>query len=123
MGSTLEPKHEEFFALLREVHNPTPMDPSHDENFSLSYHLGELVLSPTSYTSKFCSSHPNEVWVKGLFLMVQHEEYETPISPFDDEMIREPYYLHLQHHQLLHYDDRKSTWMHLWYSLESLGDS
>ena len=42
-------------------HNPIPMDPSHYDNFSLTDHLGELVLSPTSYTSKFCSSHPNEV--------------------------------------------------------------
>ena len=47
-----------------EVHNPTLMDPSHDDNFSLSDHLGELVLYPTSYTSKICTIHPNEVWVK-----------------------------------------------------------
>ena len=58
--------------------------------------VGEFVLSPTSYTSKFCSIHPNEVWVKGSFFMVPHEEYKISISPFDDEMIREPYYLHLQ---------------------------
>ena len=32
------------------------------------------------------------------------EEYGIYISPFDDEMIREPYYLNFQHH-LLHYDD------------------
>ena len=29
--------------------------------------FGEFLLSPTSY-SKFCSIHPNEVWVKGLVL-------------------------------------------------------
>ena len=34
--------------------------------------LGELVLSPTSYTSKFCNIRPNEVWVKGFFFMVPH---------------------------------------------------
>ena len=79
-STTLEPTHEEIFAFFREVHNPTPMDPSHDDNFALSDHLGELVLSPTSYTSKFCSSHPKEVWVKGLFFMVPHEEYGVPIS-------------------------------------------
>ena len=62
-STTLEPTHEESFSFLREVHNPTPMDPSHDENFPLSDHLDELVLSPTPYTSKFCSIHPNEVWV------------------------------------------------------------
>ena len=56
--------HEESFEFLREVHTPTHMDPSHDDNFSLSNNLGELVVSPTSYTSKFCSIHPNEVWVK-----------------------------------------------------------
>ena len=34
-----------------------------------------------------------------------HEEYGISISPFDDDMIREPYFLHLQQHNLLHYDD------------------
>ena len=66
-STTLEPNHEEIFAFLREVHNPTSMDPSHDEKFSLSDRLGELVLFPTSYTSKIFSIHPNEVWVKGFF--------------------------------------------------------
>ena len=70
-STTLEPTHEEIFEFFREVHNITPMDPSRYDNFSITYYLGELVLSPTSYTSKFCSSHPNEVWVKGFFLMVQ----------------------------------------------------
>ena len=37
--------------------------------------------------------------------MVPHEEYETSISPFDDDMNRETYSLHLQQHPLLHYDD------------------
>ena len=86
------------------MHNPTPLDPSHDEKFAHSNPLGELVLSPTSYTSKFCSSHPNEVWVKGFFLMVPHEEHGNSISPFDDGIIREPYYLHFQQHPCLHYD-------------------
>ena len=95
-STTLEPNHEEFFAFLREVHNPTPMDPSHDEIFSLSKYLGELVLSPTPYTSKFGIIHPNEVWVKGFFFMVPHEEYGLSISPFDDDMIREPHSLQFQ---------------------------
>ena len=47
--------------------------------------------------------------MKGFFLMVPHEEYETSISPFDDDVIREPYSLHLQQHTLLHYDD---TYLH-----------
>ena len=92
-STTLEPTHEEIFSFSREVNNPTPMDTSHYDNFSLIDHLGELVLFPTSYTSKFCSSHPNEVWVKGFFLMVPHEEHGHSISPFDDGIIREPYYL------------------------------
>ena len=104
-SSTLEPIYDKGFTLLKELHNPTPVDPSHYENFALNDHLGELVLSPTSYTSKFCSSHPNEVWVKGFFLMVPHEEYENPIPFFDDDIIREPYSLHLQQHPFLHYDD------------------
>ena len=95
-STTLELTHEESFAFSREVHNPTPMDPSHDENFALSDHLGELVLSPTSHTSKFCSIHPNEVWVKGFFFMVPHEEYGLYISPFDDDVIIEPCSLHFQ---------------------------
>ena len=90
-STTLEPTYEESFTLLREVHDPTPMEPSHAETFALSDHLGELVHSPTSYTSRFCSIHPNEVWVKGFFFMVPHEEYETHISPFDDGMTRKPY--------------------------------
>ena len=87
------------------MHNTTPMDPSHYDKFSLIDHVGELVLSPTYYTSKFCSFHPNEVWVKGFFFIVPREEYGIYISPFDDAMIREPYYLHLQKNPLLHYDD------------------
>ena len=104
-STTLEPTHEEFFSFLREVHVPTTMEPSNDENFALFGHLGELVLSPTSYTSKFCSIHPNELWVKGFFFIVTHEEYGIYISPFDDDIIREPYSLHLQQHPFLHYDD------------------
>ena len=73
--------------------------------FSLSDHLGELVLSPTMYTYKFCSIHPNEVWVKGFFFMVTHEYYGIYISHFDYDMIREPYYLHFNKNPLLHYDD------------------
>ena len=37
--------------------------------------------------------------------MVPHEEYGLSISPFDDDMIREPYSLQLQQHPLLQYDD------------------
>ena len=66
-STTLEPTHEESLEFLREVHSPSSMDPSNDENVSLSNPWGELVLSPTSYTSKFCSIYPNEVWVKGFF--------------------------------------------------------
>ena len=66
-STNLEPTYEESVTLLREMHVPTPMDPSHHEHFSLSNPLGELVLSPTLYTSIFCSIHPNEVWVKGFF--------------------------------------------------------
>ena len=91
-STTLEPTYEESVTLLREMHNPTPMDPSHDENFALSNPLGELFISPTSYTSKFCSIHHNEVWVKGFFFMVPHEEYGLTISSFYDGMPRVPYY-------------------------------
>ena len=37
--------------------------------------------------------------------MVRHEEYGLSISPFDDDMIIEPYYLHFEQNPLLHYDD------------------
>ena len=63
--------------------------------FSLSNHLGDLFLSPTSYTFIFCSTHPNEVWVKGLFFMVPHEEHGHSIFSFDDGIIRALSYLHL----------------------------
>ena len=77
-STTLEPTYEESVTLLREIHNPTPIDPSHDEKFSLSNPLGELVISPTSYTRIVCSTYPNEVWVKDFF-MVLDEEYGIPI--------------------------------------------
>ena len=78
-STALEPTHEENFPFFREVHNTTHMDPSHYENFALTNHFGQLVLSPTSYSSKFFSNHPNEVWVKGFFLMVPNEDYGLPI--------------------------------------------
>ena len=81
------------------------MDHLHDEKIAFFDHLDELVLSPTSYTSTFCNIHPNEVWVKCFFLMVPHEEYRLPISPFDDDMTRVPSSLHLWQHLVLHYDD------------------
>ena len=37
--------------------------------------------------------------------MVPHEEYETPIFNFYDDMVGEHYYSHLQQHPLLLYDD------------------
>ena len=104
-STILEPTYEESVTLLREMHNPTPMEISHDEIFSLSNPLGELVLPSTSYTSIFCNIHPNEVCVKGLFFMVPHEEYGIHISPFDDGITIVSYYLHLKQHPLLHYDD------------------
>ena len=57
---------------------------------------------PTSFST---IAIRDEVWVKGFFFMVPHEEYETYISPFDDDIIRAPFSLHLQQHILLHYDD------------------
>ena len=102
-STTLEPTYEGSVTLLMEMYNPTPMEPSHNEKFSLSNPLGDLVLSPTSYTSIFCSIHPYEVWVKGFLLMVPHEEYGLPISHIGDDMTRVPYYLHLHQHPLLHY--------------------
>ena len=36
--------------------------------------------------------------------MVPHEEHGNSISPFDDGIIREPYYFHFQQHPCLHYD-------------------
>ena len=57
---------------------------------------------PTSFSS---TSIGDENWVKGFFLMVSHGEHENSISPFDDDMIREPYYLQLKQHPLLQYDD------------------
>ena len=60
------------------------------------YHLGELVHSLTSYNSMFCGISLNEVWVKGFFLMVPHEEYGTPRFNFYDDMVGAHSYSHLQ---------------------------
>ena len=78
-SSTLEPIYDKCFTLLKELHDTTHMDPYHDENSALFDHLGDLFHSPTSYNSIFCSIHPNEVWVKGFILMVAHEEYAHSI--------------------------------------------
>ena len=88
-----------------ECHITSPKT-SHDENFSLYNHLGEFVISPTSYTSKFCSIHPNEVWVKGFFFMMPHEEYGTPRSTFYDDMelLVHFYYVHF-HYVVMYFDD------------------
>ena len=93
-STTLELTHEEIFAFFREVHNTTLWILHIMTILHLLIIWVTLVLSPTSHTSKFCSSHPNEVWVKGFFFMVPHEEYGLSISPFEDDMIMEPYYLH-----------------------------
>ena len=57
-------------------------------------HLGELVHSPKSYNSMFCSTSLNEVWVKGFVLMGPHEEYGTPRFIFYDDMVGAHYYSH-----------------------------
>ena len=93
-SSTLEPIYDKGFTLLKELHDTTHMHHSHDANYAIFYLLGDLFHSPTSYTSKFCSIHPNEVWVKGFFLMVPHEEYGTPRLNFYDDMNGAHYYLH-----------------------------
>ena len=76
----------------------------HDETSTLSDHLGEIVHSPTSYNSMFCIISLNEVWVKGFFFMVPHEEYGTPRFIFYDDMVGEHSYSHWKKHSLLLYD-------------------
>ena len=90
---------------MKELHDTTHMDPYHDEMSVLFDHLGELVHSPTSYNSMFCSISLNEVWVKGLFFMVPHEEYGTHRFNFYDDMVGENSYSYLQKYHLLLYDD------------------
>ena len=90
---------------MKELHDTTHMDPYHDETFVLSDQMGELFYSATSYNSMFCSISLNEVWVKGFFFMVPHEEYETPIFTFYDDMVGAHSYSHFQQHNLLLYDD------------------
>ena len=66
-SSTLEPIYEKGFTILKALHDTTHMDPYHDETSAIFYYLNELVHSPTSYNSMFCSISLNEVWVKGFF--------------------------------------------------------
>jgi len=61
---------------------------------------------PTSFSA---TSIGDGYWVKGFFLMVPHEGYETPTSPFDDDMNRAPHYLHLQQNIFFPCDD---TYLH-----------
>ena len=74
-SSTLEPIYDKGFTLLKELHDTTHMYLSHDEIPALLDNLGQLIHSPTSYNSMFCNISLNEVWVKGFFFMVPHEEY------------------------------------------------
>ena len=53
----------------------------------------------------FCNIRLSEVWVKGLFFMVPHEEYGTPRFTFYDDMVVENYYSHFQKHPFLLCDD------------------
>ena len=53
----------------------------------------------------FCSISLNEVWVKGFFFMVPHEEYGTPRFTFYDDMVGAHSYSHFKQHPLLLYDD------------------
>ena len=77
-SSTLEPIYDKGFTLLKALHDTKHMDPSHDETSAFFDHLGDLVHSPTSYNSMFFSISLNEVWVKGFFFIMPHEEYGTP---------------------------------------------
>ena len=52
-SSTLEPIYDKGFTLFKELHDTTHMDPFHDETYALFDHLGELVHSPTSHNSHF----------------------------------------------------------------------
>ena len=92
----MEPIYDKSFTILKEMYDTTHMDPSHDESSTLFYHLGELVHSPTSYNSMFCSISLNEVWVKGFILIMPHEEYGTPRFIFYDEMVGAHSYSNLQ---------------------------
>ena len=54
------------------------MEPALRRGFQFSDLEDELVHYTSSYTVTSFSFHPSEVWVKGFFLLVPHEEYETP---------------------------------------------
>ena len=95
-SSTLEPIYDKGFTLLKELHDTTHMDPYHDEASALFDHLGELVHSPTSYNSMFCSISLNEVSMNGLFFMVPHEEYGNPRFTFYYDMVGSHSYSNLQ---------------------------
>ena len=86
-SSTLEPIYDKGFTLLKKMYDNTHMDPSHDKTSALFDNLGDLVHSPTSYNSIFYSISLNEVWVKGLFFMVPHEEYGNTRFNFYDDMV------------------------------------
>ena len=53
----------------------------------------------------FCSISLNEVWVKGFFLMVPHEEYGTPRFNIYDYIVGAHYYSNFQQNHLFLYDD------------------
>ena len=84
-----ELSHSASLALVEEAHDPTHMEPALRRGFQFSDLEDELVHYTSSYTVTSFSFHPSEVWVKGFFLLVPHEEYETP-TLHDDPMICAP---------------------------------
>ena len=103
-SSALEPIYEKGFIILKELQDTTYMDPFHDETYALFDHLGDLVHSPKSYNSMFCSISLNEVCVKWFFFMVRHEEHGTPRFTFYDDMVGAHSYSNLQQRAFLLYD-------------------
>ena len=74
---------------MEEAHDPTHMEPTLGRSFTFLDLEDELVHYTSSYTVTSFSFHPSEVWVKGFFLLVPHEEYETP-TLHDDPMLCAP---------------------------------
>ena len=101
----------ESFRDLEEAHDLTTIGPANDGEDTLKILMGKsfkevrLVHNFSLPTSFSTTSIGDENWAKGLFFMVPHEEYETSISNFDDDIIRASSSLHLQQHPFLHYDD------------------
>ena len=71
--------------VLEEVHDITSVEPISILMYDCCQGLVHYFLS---HKHMAVGTHRDEVWVKGFFLLVSHEEQEAPTSSIDSFMVK-----------------------------------